>query len=146
MSHAHHPPHLLLRNLILALSYYGVTVRLLLIGFVLFVANLIGVLDVEAGMNLSQLAFQYIYTLGSLLLLDAGYVTIARTLPIANTIVDKLVLLVIMAFLCIVIIIPFFAPVTHSVFASTKWLFLIVLFVLALRLVIGLFFGQRTKR
>ena len=140
------PPHLLLHTLLGELSYWGTSVRILLIGFVLFVANLVTVLNTVDTVSITSYGAQFIYVMGSLLLLDAGYVTIARALPISTETVDKVLFLGFMAALGFVVVLPHFAVVPQSIMVSVKWVFIVTLFVLALRLVLGLFFGGRTDR
>ncbi len=140
------PPHLLLHNLLISLSYWGTAVRILLIGFVLFIANMLTVIGLDSSSAVQSLAAQYVYFMGSLLLLDAGYVTIARALPIAKETIDRLLFLMFIAALSCVIILPYFAAVPESVLVSVQWVFLVSLFVLALRLVLGLVFGHSVER
>jgi|JI10StandDraft_1071094.scaffolds.fasta_scaffold429389_2 hypothetical protein len=140
------PPHLLLHTLLGELSYWGTSVRILLIGFVLFVANLVTVLNTVDTVSITSYGAQFIYVMGSLLLLDAGYVTIARALPISTEMVDRVLFLGFMAALGFVVVLPHFAVVPQSIMVSVKWVFIVTLFVLALRLVLGLFFGGRTDR
>ena len=140
------PPHLLLHTLLGELSYWGTSVRILLIGFVLFVANLVTVLNTVDTVSITSYGAQFIYVMGSLLLLDAGYVTIARALPISTEMVDRVLFLGFVAALGFVVVLPHFAVVPQSIMVSVKWVFIVTLFVLALRLVLGLFFGGRTDR
>lgn len=143
MATAYKPPHLLLHTLVVSLSYWGTAVRLLLIGFVLFFASLLAVLDVDTTMSFQSHAAQFIYLLGSLFLLDAGYVTIARSLPFTLEIVDQVFFVTLMFSLSLVIVLPYFAAVPDAVYVSNGWVFLVALFVLSIRLVLGLFFGHR---
>lgn len=145
MAKSTQPPHLLLHTLLGALSYWGTSVRILLIGFVLFIANLVTVLNSVETVSFTVYAAQFAYIMGSLLLLDAGYVTIARALPISTETADKVLFLGFMASLGFVVVLPYFAPVPQSVMVSIKWVFIVTLFVLALRLVLGLFFGRRSE-
>lgn len=146
MAQTTQPPHLLLHTLLVAFSYWGTSVRILLIGFVLFVANLITVLNSVDPVSITSYGAQFAYIMGSLLLLDAGYVTIARALPISTETVDKVLFLGFIAALGFVVVLPYFATVPQSVMVSIKWVFLVTLFVLALRLVLGLFFGNRADK
>lgn len=146
MAKTSQPPHLLLHTLLGELSYWGTSVRILLIGFVLFVANLVTVLNAPDSVSLTAYAAQFAYVMGSLLLLDAGYVTIARSLPIATETVDRVLFLGFIAALSFVVVLPYFAVVPQSIMVSIRWVFLVTLFVLALRLVLGLFFGGRTEK
>lgn len=137
------PPHLQLHTLLGALSYWGTAVRILLIGFVLLVANVLSFADSANTTAWTTYGAQFIYVMGSLLLLDTGYVTIARTLPISTETIDRVSFLVLLSALGFMVVLPYFAAVPNSVMVSIKWVFLVTLFVLALRLVLGLFFGHR---
>lgn len=141
-----HPPHLLLHNLIVALSYWGTTVRMLLIAFVLLLANVLMAVEGSSNYTLSEYAVQYIYVIGSLFLLDAGYVTVARALPVAAGVFDRVFFLLLMAGLGFVAVLPYFVAVPQGVIGSVKWLFLVSLFVLTLRIVVGFFFGRQAHK
>jgi hypothetical protein len=116
---------------------------MLLVGFVLVIAHILTALNTDTTL-LSQ-ASHFIYTMGSLLLLDAGYVTIARVLPISTELVDKIIFLLLLTALSVLVILPFFATLPVGLTVSVRWIFLVSLFVLALRLVLGLIFGHRTR-
>ena len=132
-------PHLLLHNLIGALSYWGTTVRVLLIGFVLGFAVLVHVVESATLPTAESYVLSYLYIMSCLLLLDAGYVTMARTQPLKPRMLDELVLWVSLVVLSVVAVAPYFIIVTTDLFYSlSTWLFLVVLFILALRLVLGM--------
>ncbi|MGB3023408.1 MAG: hypothetical protein WBB39_01240 [Candidatus Saccharimonadales bacterium] len=143
MTKHYQPPHLLLHNLIGALSYYGTTVRVLLFGFLLALAVTLGV--TSGGLNASKSFENFVYVLASFLLLDAGYVTIARVLPISTERFDQGLFLVLLFAVAGVIIWPYFAVGSGLVLLSAKAVFLFALFVLALRMVLGFFVGHRVK-
>lgn len=132
------PPHLLLHNLIVALSYWGSTVRLLLVGLVLLLAVVLHVMSNESSVAQSAYAEQYIYLMGSLALLDIGYVTIARLVPIWAKIADQVVFLVIMAAMSALVVLPFFVVMPPELRLGLKLLFVISIFVIAIRTVTGL--------
>lgn len=132
--------------MLIAFSYWGTAVRILLIGFILMIAVLLNSIEGTATTTVSQYIVQFIYLLGSLLLLDAGYVTIARALPISTETVDKVIFLLFLCALSAAIVLPYFATVPTAVIVSAKWVFLVTLFVLALRLVLGFFLGHRTEK
>lgn len=110
------------------------------------IAVLLNSIEGTATTTVSQYIVQFIYLLGSLLLLDAGYVTIARALPISTETVDKVIFLLFLCALSAAIVLPYFATVPTAVIVSAKWVFLVTLFVLALRLVLGFFLGHRTEK
>lgn len=140
------PPHLLLHDLIVALSYWGTSVRILLVGFVLAVATILVAVEGSTQGSASQYGAQFVYLVGSLLMLDAGYVTIARATPVAIEALDRFFFLVIMSLISAVAIFPYFVEVAPNIIVSVRWIFLVVLFVLTLRLVVGLFFGERAAK
>lgn len=146
MTKSNQPPHLLLHNLLSSLSYWGTTTRIMLVGFVFLIAILLTATNSASGSTFSYYAQQYIYIMASLLLLDTGYVTIARVLPISTETLDRVIFLMLMIALAFVIVLPYFVAVPTSVMVNTRWLLLVSLFVLALRLVVGLFFGHRSER
>jgi len=146
MSRTTPPPHLLLHDLIGALSYWGTTVRMLLVGFLLLIANILVLLDGSVSHTITEYAAQYLYLLGSLFVLDAGYVTVARALPLSVPALDKMLFFTVLILLSLLVILPYFVVVTPGVVVSLKWIFLVSLFVLALRLVVGMFFGTTTHK
>lgn len=135
-------PKLMLHDLIGALSYWGTTVRILLVGFVLLLANLLVILDSSVSHKLTEYVAQYLYLLGSLFVLDAGYVTIARPLPLKLESVDKLVFFIAYLVMAGLIVIPYFVIVSPGVLVGLRWVLLISLFILSLRLVVGFFYGK----
>ena len=143
MSKQYHPPHLLLHNIIVALSYYGTTVRVLLFGFLLAIAVTLGV--TSGGLGATDSFANFVYVLASFLLLDAGYVTIARVLPISTERIDQTLFLLLLFVLGFIIIWPYFAVGSGLVLLAAKSVFLFTLFVLGLRLVLGFFVGHRAK-
>lgn len=135
----HTQPHLLLHNLIGALSYWGTTVRILLIGFVMGTAVLAHVVDSGTLPTTESYALTFMYVMACLLLLDAGYVTMAKSQPLRPRILDKLVLWTALIVLSVIAVAPYFVIVTTDIFYSlSAWLMLVVLFILALRLVLGM--------
>ncbi len=143
MSHQNHPPHLLLHNLIGSLSYYGTSVRSILFGFIFAVAVTLGV--TSGGLPVDTSFSNYVYVLGAFLLLDAGYVTIARALPISTERIDTLLFLLMLALFALLIIWPYFANAPGGLLIAAKEAFLFALFVLGLRLVLGFFVGHRNR-
>lgn len=139
-------PQLSLHKLIVTFSYWGTTVRMMLVGFILLIAVALNALDVSSAVTLSQHAAQFVYILGSLLLLDAGYVTIARSMPLAMGSTDRISFLLLISVFSFAIVLPYFIAVPQGVLMSVKWVFLVSLFVLALRLVLGFFLGHSAKR
>lgn len=129
------PPKLFLHDLIGAISYWGTTTRVLLISFVLGVLALLHMIEAATAAYAQPL----LYAVACLLLLDAGYVTIARSLPFRSLIADKLILWLVLIVLTAIAIIPYVVLLSTEVFFQLNtWLFAIVLFILSLRLVLGI--------
>ncbi len=143
MAHQSHPPHLLLHKLIGALSYYGTSVRTILFGFVLAIAVVLGV--TSGGLSAGASFENYVYIVGSFLLLDAGYVTIARALPISTESIDQVLFLAMLVILALLIIFPYFATAPAGLLITAKESFLFALFALTLRMVLGFFVGHRAR-
>lgn len=137
------PPHLLLHNLLGAMSYYGTTVRGLLYGFVLAIAMTLGV--TSGGLSAGRSFETFVWMVGSFLLLDAGYVTIIRSRPFAVETADRALFLILLLGLATVIVWPYVGMITPGLLLGAKEVFLGVLFVLALRLILGLAFGHRVR-
>lgn len=137
---SHKPqPHLLLHNIIGALSYWGTTTRLLLVGFVLSILVLAHIIEASSASLTVDFARSFFLIMGSLLLLDAGYVTIAKAKPLAHAALDKLFLWSTITVLSVVAIAPYIVEVKASVYQDIAvWLIAVILFVLALRLVMGM--------
>ena len=126
------------------MSYWGTSVRVLLFGFI-YVA--MQVLSATSGdVSFVTYAQQSIYVIGTMLLLDAGYVTIARVRPLSSRLFDLILLLGVMLVLAVLIIMAYLVNMPRELVLSAKMLFVVVLFVICLRLVVGLLFGARVKK
>ena len=137
--------HLRLHDLLGALSYWGAATRLMLFGFVLFFASILAAIDTQSASELSGYIVKFIYVMSLVFLLDVGYVTIARTLSLGDGLFDRLIYLSIMVLLSLLIILPYFVVVPAYMVPSLLQLFLIVLFILAVRLVLGVTFSRSTR-
>ena len=128
-------PKLLLHDLIGALSYWGTTTRILLISFVLCVLAVAHIIDSSSADYIMPL----IYAIGCLFLLDAGYVTIARSLPFRSPVVDRSILWLLLVGATTIAVVPYVVILSTEVFHQLNtWLFAIVFFLLSVRLVLGL--------
>lgn len=129
------PPHLLLHDLITALSFWGSTVRLLLMGFLATVSLLVMLSDptldgtTEVGM--------FIYVLATFLVFDVGYVMLARGLKLKPAL-DRLAVAAGDSLIAIAYVLPTFAVTSGHWTAALIWSPLVVFGVLSLRALLGL--------
>lgn len=132
-------PRLTLHQLLVAISFWGTSARLLLIAFVVAVifALKLYYLNTTPEWEIKVV----IYILGSFALLDAGYVIVARTLPLRRR-MDQLSLLGTEGILGLAYVIPnlIYAP---SLSKLASWSILVVLLVLGVRVLLGLLFTSK---
>jgi len=134
-------PRLTLHQLLIALSFWGSSVRILLVGFLALAVLLSRLLAGETDIDVESFAF--IYFVGSVALLDIGYVMLARTMKLRPKF-DALVLLVIELAITAAYIIPAFAYV--PVFSKMAvWTILVVLLTLGIRTLLGLLYGRTSR-
>ncbi len=127
-------PKLALHELFVALSYWGSAVRIFLFAFVLLIA--LGLILVNGGSMVSYVS-RYIYLVLAMAVLDAGYVTIARAVPYRERI-DRSILLAAYSAIGLLAILPHVAVMPQVIIAINQWLLLPVLFLLSIRLLIGM--------
>lgn len=135
-------PRLTLHNLIVALSFWGSSVRLLLVAFLVAALFILRLFYLETTVVWeSQVA---IYIVGSFALLDIGYVLLARALPLKQR-SDAVCLLVLETVLAATYVLPniVYAP---GLGWFANWTFLIVLLVLSVRGLLGLLFTPPVKK
>lgn len=132
---------LTLHELIVALSFWGSSVRLLLVAFLVAALFIIRVMYLDTTLAWeSQVA---IYVIGSFVLLDVGYVLLARALPLRPR-MDVASLLMVEILLAAIYVLPNIARAPALAWFS-NWIFLIVIFVIALRGLLGLLFTPSKK-
>lgn len=127
-----------LHNLFGAVSYWGTTVRTLLLAFLaaaIFAARVITAPDTYA----TELQI-FIYIIGSFFVLDTGYVMIARSLPF-RPVADAALLLLADLFVGVSYVVSSFADIPALAWIST-WMIVIVVFILAVRALTGLLVDQ----
>ena len=136
---------LTLHSLLVALAYWGTAVRTFLALFVSMVVFAIALSETNgSAAAVSAEAIILIYAVGSMFLLDAGYVIAARALPLRRALDATSLVLADLTILC------FYAVPKITVSSSlplTNPIGIVLLFavlVLALRLLIGFLFS--TKR
>lgn len=136
---------LTLHSLLVALSYWGTSVRLFLVAFVSIAVFAIALSETNGSTGaVTGEIITLIYVLGSILLLDFGYVMIARTFPLRR-VLDIMSLLVVDLSLLGIYAGPKLVVTTTQVpINPVGVVILIAILVLALRLLSGVLFS--TKR
>jgi hypothetical protein len=125
---------LTLHTLFGAVSYWGTTVRTLLLAFLagaIFAARVINMPDSYA----RELEI-FVYIVGSFFLLDTGYVMIARSMPFKK-ITDATLLLLADLLIGVSYVVSSFAEAPVLAWIST-WAIVVVVFFLAIRALAGL--------
>lgn len=130
---------LTLHKLLGAVSFWGSSVRLLLLAFL--VAIIFGLRLTYLDTTLTWEAQVVIYVLGSFALLDIGYVMLARAFPLDRQF-DLLSLFLLEALLFAAYILPNITNVPSLGWLS-NWILLVVLLALAIRGLIGLLFARK---
>jgi hypothetical protein len=135
---------LTLHGLLGALSFWGTATRALLFGFLAVVVFIVALSEATTNAQIDTEMMILIYVLGSFLLLDFGYVLIARAYPLQKA-VDILALFLADIFLAVLYIAPK-VVVNSEVNVSVDplvYVFFIPLIALALRMLVGILFGGR---
>lgn len=125
-----------------ALSYWGTSARFLLVGILIafaFVLNLSG--DSSTSYVDTEILF-LIYGLGSLLMLDLGYVTAARALPLSK-VVDRWTVMLCDLALAAFFVVPSLVEIAADANKLRVISFVAVLLVISIRILIGLLFVKR---
>jgi hypothetical protein len=147
-STASHP--LALHTLITALSFWGSSVRLFLVGFLAVLFGTARFIDAVANGAMAHIVFAnevyaLVYIVGLYFVLDACYVIISRAYPV-HKIIDQFVLLFAEAIIAILYFLPHIAEVSYS---STRFVIIapmVVLFLLVLRALLGMLSTVDAKR
>jgi uncharacterized membrane protein len=134
-------PRLTLHYLLGALSYWGTSVRVLLMAFLAAAVLTAHLIADPSSYDVSLRAF--IYIVGSFFLLDAGYVMLARAMPGKKS-TDMTALLLTEVALGVAYIVPNFAVVPGLTWLS-NWALLIAIFVLSIRALLGFLFANTRK-
>lgn len=137
---------LTLHGLLVALSYWGTATRLFLAMFVSVVVFAIALSETNGSVSaVSAEAITLIYALGSMLLLDAGYVIAARALPLRRTLDIMSLLVADLALLCFYVIPKVIVTASVPVVNPIGIVLLFAVLVLALRLLSGFLFSTKRK-
>jgi hypothetical protein len=137
---------LTLHNLLVALSFWGTSVRLLLFLFLAAAVFIAALSETSTAAAVDTEIMTLIYVIGSFLVLDFGYVTIARAYVLQKGL-DMLALLVADSIVMLLYIVPNLVvsdeltrrhdPLTFIVFVP--------LIVLTMRTLLGMLYGTRSK-
>lgn len=135
-------PRLTAHELLGSISYWGTAARLVLVGVLLAVIYFVNISVVTTWQAVDLETMLFIYGLGTIVVLDAGYVMTAKALKLNKT-VDRWVLtlsdLVIAGF--------FIAPSIISVGSYTTQLrvimLVVALFIVSIRILVGLLFARK---
>ena len=125
-----------------SLSYWGTSARLLLVGILIvfaFILNLSG--DSSASYVDTEIYF-LIYGLSTLLLLDLGYVTAARALPLSK-VADRWVVMMSDLGLAAFFVVPSLVQISADANRLRVISLVGALLVVSIRILIGLLFARR---
>lgn len=139
-------PTLTLHSLIGALSFWGTAVRTLLFAFLAAAVFIVALTEATTDAAVDSEILVLIYVLGSFLLLDFGYVLIARAYALQRAI-DLLALFVADILLALLYIAPKLV-VTSDISVRTNPLIFVIfipIIVLSLRMLVGMLFGRRGR-
>lgn len=137
---------LTLHGLLVALSYWGTATRLFLAAFVSVVVFMIALSETNGSASaVSAEAIILIYVLGSILVLDAGYVIAARALPLKRFLDITSLAVADLAILCFYVIPKVTVTTTAPLVNPVGIVLLFAVLVLALRLLTGFLFSTKRK-
>jgi hypothetical protein len=135
---------LTLHELVVALSFWGTAVRTLIFGFIAAAVFVAALSEITTSAAIDNEVQVLIYVLGSYLLLDFGYVTVARTYRLQSTL-DIVALIAADIFLALLYIAPKIVVDSNIRLTADPLVYVIFvpLVVLGLRMLLGLLFGKR---
>lgn len=137
---------LTLHGLIGALSFWGTAVRMMLFGFLAAAVFVVALSEATTEAMIDGEVLVLIYVLSSFLLLDFGYVLIARAYTLQRAL-DLLVLFVADILLALLYIAPKLV-VTSDITVRTNPLLFVVfipIIMLSIRTLLGMLFGRRGR-
>lgn len=137
---------LTLHHLIVALSFWGTAVRTLLFGFIAAAIFLVALTEAGTASAVDTEIMVLIYVLGSFLLLDFGYVTVARAYKLLSGL-DVLALIIAELILMTLYIAPRLVVDSGVSLRTDPLLFVVFvpLVLLSIRTLLGMLFGSRAK-
>ena len=139
-------PTLTLHSLIGALSFWGTAVRTMLFTFLAAAVFVVALTEASTDAAVDSEILVLIYVLGSFLLLDFGYVLVARASTLQRAI-DLLALFAADILLALLYIAPKLV-VTNDISVRTNPLLFVIfipIIVLSLRMLVGMLFGRRGR-
>lgn len=137
---------LTLHGLIGALSFWGTAVRTMLFAFLAAAVFLVALTEASSDAAVDREIILLIYVLGSFLLLDFGYVVVARAYTLQRAL-DLLVLFLADILLALLYIAPKLV-VTADITVRTNPLIFVIfipIIVLSGRMLVGMLFGRRGR-
>lgn len=142
-----HTTNLTLHQLIVDLSFWGTSVRMLLFAMVASVAFAFALSESATAIEVDRHIVQLIYTIGSFVLLDFGYVMVARAYPLVRW-ADIVTLLGLDIMVALMYVVP--KVVVSQSFALREdplvYVFFIAIGAIAARLLLGLLFSTSKTR
>lgn len=135
---------LALHTLLGALSFWGTATRTFLFSFLAAAVFFAALTEANTPSRVDHEVMVLIYVMGSFLLLDFGYVTIARTYPLRRSL-DVLALIAADIFLALLYIVPK-VVVDSAIMLRTDPLIYVIfipIVVLGIRALLGMLFGGR---
>ena len=135
---------LTLHNLLGAISFWGTATRALLFGFIAFVVFGIALSESTTAATADTEVMVLIYVLMSFVLLDFGYVMVARSYPIQKAL-DVLALVTADIFLALLYVIPKIVvnPSSRLTVDPLTYIVFVPIVVLSLRMLLGFLIGGK---
>ena len=137
---------LTLHGLIGALSFWGTAVRTLLFAFLAAAVFVVALSEATTDAAVDREILLLIYVLGSFLLLDFGYVLVARAYALQRAL-DLLVLFLADILLAVLYIAPKLVVTTDITVRTNPLIFVIFIPIIVLsgRMLVGMLFGRRGR-
>lgn len=145
--HSSSPHSLTLHHLLVDLSFWGTSVRVLLFAVLAAVAFAFSVSEATTEAGVDRQIMLLIYALGSFLLLDFGYTLVARAYPLRRWF-DVLVLLVLDGLLAMLYIVPkvVVARIAVGVVDPLVYVFFLAVGAVGARLLVGLLCSTKAPK
>ena len=137
---------LTLHGLLVALSFWGTAVRALLFSFLAAAVFIVALTETASASGIDNEVMTLIYVMGSFLLLDFGYVMIARAYPLQRGL-DVLALLVADIILTLLYVAPKLVVSSDVSLSVDPLIYVIFIPIVALgmRMLLGILFGGRQR-
>lgn len=133
---------LTVHGLLGSLSYWGTTARVLVVGVLILAAFALNLTMATDAISFDAEVIFLIFGLGTLLMLDLGYVVAARTLPL-NAIADRWIVMMSDLALAAFFIVPSLIQVQVTSNKLRIVGLVLALLILAIRVLLGLLFSKR---